>query len=82
MERANRRLRERLDSMIDDECLWEPVAHSWSVRRRETATSSHPLGGATGFSTSPWVVVTNVITEAIHHGAEIGVLRDLYTQEV
>jgi hypothetical protein len=28
--------------------------------------------------TPRWRVVANVATEAIHHGAEIGVLRDLY----
>lgn len=27
-----------------------------------------------------WAVVSNVATEAIHHGAEIGVLRDLYAK--
>lgn len=31
-------------------------------------------------SAARWQVVTNVATEAIHHGAEIGVLRDLYAR--
>jgi len=167
MERANRRLRERLEGMTDEEYLWEPAAHCWSVRRRKMATSPHPMGGgdwvfnyamedlspppfttiawrlmhlvdvvggyrlvlqgasptdtwmapspsaeagialwdqhATVFvqalqgeddeslersvrvpwwpeATPRWAVVTNVVTEAIHHGAEIGVLRDLYAR--
>lgn len=167
MERANRRLRERLQGVTDDEYLWEPVAGCWSVRRREAATSPHPMGGgewvfdyteddvdpppfttiawrlmhltdvvggyrlvlqggaptetwmepspsaATGIAlweqhanefvrtlereddeslqrsmqvpwwpeAAPrWVVVANVVTESIHHGAEIGVLRDLYAR--
>jgi uncharacterized damage-inducible protein DinB len=166
IDRANRRLRERLSGLTDDEYLWEPVAGCWSVRRREMATSARPMGSGVWvfdyseekpspppFTTiawrlmhltdvfgayldalwgrgevtedwlevaptaaegvalwerhagafalalageddevlarsvrvrwwpepSPrWVVVAHVVTEAIHHGAEIGVLRDLY----
>jgi uncharacterized damage-inducible protein DinB len=167
MEGANRRLRERLAGLSDEEYLWEPAAGCWSVRRREAARSSHPLGGgdwvfdyaledpdpppfttiawrlmhltdvlggyrlvlgggaptdtwmeptpvaaagialwneqATAFlralededdeslqrsvqvpwwpeAAPRWAVVVNVVTEAIHHGAEIGVLRDLYAR--
>jgi uncharacterized damage-inducible protein DinB len=168
VERANRRLRERLSGISDEEYLWEPVPGCWTVRRRETATSPKPEGrGAWVFDNaeeeqSPppfttiawrlmhlvdviggyhtylwgdgnltdnwlevpstaaggvttweqyagrfasvlavdddaalersvqipwwpqpaprWRVVANVATEMIHHGAEIGVLRDLYRQ--
>jgi uncharacterized damage-inducible protein DinB len=166
LERANRRLRERLAGITDDEYLWEPVPGCWTVRRRETAISPEPEGrGVWVFDNAPeeqspppfttiawrlmhlvdviggyhvflwgdgelvdnwlevsptaaegisawedhagrfvsalateddaalegpvripwwpeptprWRVVANVATEAIHHGAEIGVLRDLY----
>lgn len=168
MERANQRLRQRLDGMTDEEYLWEPVAGCWTVRRRETATSQRPQGrgewvfdnGDVDASPAPfttiawrlmhltdvlasyhvalwggelsddlfdvpptaaagvmvwddfagafvealrgedddtlrqpvrvpwwpedaprWRVVQNVATEAIHHGAEIGVLRDLYARK-
>ena len=44
VERATRRLRERLAGLTDDEYLWEPVAHCWTVRRRDTAISPQPEG--------------------------------------
>lgn len=168
MNRAHGRLRTRLSGITDDEYLWEPVPECWTVRRRDTSTSSKPQGGgAFVFDNSEeeqspppfttiawrlmhlvdviggyhaflwgdgnltddwfevpitaaeavslwdyhagqfidaltaeddaalerpvripwwpeaaprWRVVANVATEAIHHGAEIGVLRDLYAR--
>ena len=34
----------RLDGITDDEYLWEPVPHMWSVRRREDAATPHAYG--------------------------------------
>ena len=65
IERATRQLRERLGGITNGEYLWEPVAGCWSVRPQEAPT---------------WQVISNVATEVIHHGAEIGVLRDLYSR--
>jgi uncharacterized damage-inducible protein DinB len=168
IRQANRRLRDRLAGITDDEYLWEPVEGCWTVRRREAPTSPSPEGrgvwvfdnAEVGVSPAPfttiawrlmhlvdvlggyhaclwgdgptedhwlevtpeaavalevweryagafvdalasetdasldrsiripwwpedaprWRIVANVATEAIHHGAEIGVLRDLYAQ--
>lgn len=167
MEGAHRRLSRRLQGLTDAEYLWEPVATTWTVRRREDALSPHPMGGGdwvfdwsqgevvpSPFTTIAWrlmhltdvlgsygmvlrgeeptdtwmeptpsaaagialwhaqadsfmhlirgendeslarpfrvpwwsrevsrgVVIGTIVTETIHHGAEIGVLRDLYAQ--
>jgi DinB superfamily len=37
-------LRPRLDSLTDEQYLWEPVAGCWSVRRREDATTRAAAG--------------------------------------
>jgi hypothetical protein len=37
-------LRDRLVGLSDDEYLWEPVAGAWSVRPRDTATTSMAAG--------------------------------------
>jgi len=38
-------LRPRLEGLTDDEYLWEPVAGTWSIRRRAEAHTSHAAGG-------------------------------------
>jgi len=38
-----RRLRPRLEGLVDEEYLWEPVP-SWSIRLRGTAVSPAPIG--------------------------------------
>jgi hypothetical protein len=53
VERANRRLRERLSGITEEEYLWEPVPGCWTVRRRETASSPKQEGrGAWVFDNS------------------------------
>ena len=37
-------LRPRLDALSDDEYFWEPVADTWSVRRRGTSTAPVQAG--------------------------------------
>jgi hypothetical protein len=37
-------VRERLDDLTDDEYLWEPVEHCWSLRHRDEARSPAPAG--------------------------------------
>jgi len=36
--------RPRLDGLTDEEYLWEPVPHSWSIRPRGTSPSPAPIG--------------------------------------
>jgi hypothetical protein len=35
---------ERLQGLTDDEFLWEPASHSWSIRRRQDATTPDAYG--------------------------------------
>ena len=40
----HQQLRPRLDGLTDEEYLWEPVADTWSVRRRGTSTAPVQAG--------------------------------------
>ena len=87
-------LRPRLDGLTDDEYLWEPVPGCWSLRRRDEATTplaagataldaaalTRPVGRAeVPFADRPYAeLLLHINREAIHHGAEIALLRDLY----
>ena len=35
---------QRLEGLTDDECFWEPVAGSWSIRRRGTEQTANARG--------------------------------------
>ncbi len=47
-------VRPRLDSLTDDEYLWEPVDGCWSIRRRADATTSHAAGAGDTVLDDAW----------------------------
>jgi hypothetical protein len=65
------RLISRLNGLTDEEYFWEPVAGCWSVRQNNQG----------GYAESNTVdLALHVLDEVIHQGAEVGLLRDLYSQ--
>ena len=81
----------RLQGLTDEEYLWEPAEGAWSVRpdasgrmvvdhQTPVPDPHRPLGpkGAYFADDSMLGLVVHVSREAIHHGAEICLLRDLY----
>ncbi len=74
----------RLAGLTDEEYFWEPVPGCWSIRPRAEATSPMAAGGglplAAGGGPPFAALVLHIHREAIHHLAEVLVLRDLYRQ--
>jgi len=62
-------LRPRLDGLTDEEYFWEPVPGMWSIRPRGASAAPVPVGGG---------AFLHINREALHHGAEIALLRDLF----
>ncbi|MGZ8745120.1 MAG: hypothetical protein ACXWXO_19570 [Nocardioides sp.] len=76
-----RLLRPRFEGLTDAEYLWEPVPESWTVRPRLGEEGLvRPCGAAEGpYGDLPLAaLVLHINREAIHHGADIALLRDLY----
>lgn len=86
--------RPRLEGLTDDEYLWEPAADTWSIRPRAEAVArpvgrgdgEHGLARPCGPAEGPYAehplsaLVLHINREAIHHLAEIALLRDLYVR--
>ena len=80
-------LRPRLAGLTDDEYFWEPVPGSWNLRRDPAVAADRPGAWAVDyqfpppepFPDAPFAdLVLHIHREAIHHGAEVSLLRDLY----
>ncbi|MDX6415799.1 MAG: hypothetical protein QOG28_419 [Trebonia sp.] len=77
-------LRPRLDGLTDEEYFWEPVPGMWSVRPRAENKSPIALGGGEFTqdfarpAPDPAPATTIAWREALHHGAEVALLRDLF----
>src|ERR687898_593252 len=69
-------LRPRLDGLTDDEYAWRPDA----IAALDDDAMSRPLGPrGEFFADEPMsALVLHVNRELMHHGGEIGLLRDLY----
>ncbi|MFC7625717.1 hypothetical protein [Microlunatus sp. GCM10028923] len=88
------RLGRLLTALTDAEFFWEPCGGCWTVHRRTETRAANADGSGTwvidyedldGESRTNWGetwptarIFTTLIKEQTHHGAEIGVLRDLY----
>ena len=63
----------RLQGLSDGEYFWQPVPDSWPLHR-----------GADGrwFADTATTDKQHLNREVIHHGGEVGLLRDLYFRQV
>ncbi|MGZ8752902.1 MAG: hypothetical protein ACXW1S_07960, partial [Acidimicrobiia bacterium] len=77
-----------VDGLTDPELRWEPVRcsagsstrriASTSRRRRSTTTDSTSSGPTQWDGRLPtWQLIWAIVAEQLHHGAEIGTLRDV-----
>jgi len=75
-----------LETLTDDEYLWEPVPGCWSIRPTGTDGRGEldqawpdPEPSPEAHLNAPWAsLVLHVNREALHHLAEVSLLRDLY----
>jgi hypothetical protein len=85
-QRSCERLATRLAGLTDEEYRWEPVAGCWNVRASAESPTGwtvdypevHPDPPHFGVAWSASRVLSVLIDEQVHHGAEIALLRDLY----
>jgi hypothetical protein len=83
LETAYRMIRQSVDGLGETEFWWEPAAGRWTALREDLAelTDSdldRPCATNWGEQWPAWKIFWTMIQHDIHHGAEIGTLRDLY----
>jgi uncharacterized damage-inducible protein DinB len=74
---------EATPSAAEGAALWERHANTftWALTQEDDETLQRSIQVPWWPDAAPrWQVVSNVATEVVHHGAEIGVLRDLYAR--